>query len=218
MRRSRTIRLTLLAASTIALQACGEDVDATDVVVSDLAACVERFGAPAQAECQQTLAQAQARHAQTAPRYGSIEACREATGGECEMRPASLASDKALPGAGVAGIAIPVMAGVLISRMMADGTGRMVSPLHAGRPPGECPPGQNPPPPNCTPRGSNSSGVRHFYSGTSYAGTTPERRGAAAFTPSPAMASNIASARASGATSVQRGGFGASARGYSASS
>lgn len=216
MRRSRTIRLTLLAASAMALQACGEDLDATDVVVSDLAACVERFGASAEAECRATMADAQARHAATAPRYGSIEACREGTGGECQMAPASLASEKAVAGGGVAGFAIPVMAGVLISRMMADGTGRMVSPLHAGRPPGQCPPGQNPAPANCAPRGA--SGVRHYYSGSSYAGSAPERRGAAAFTPSATMAAGIASARATGATSVRRGGFGASARGYSSSS
>lgn len=215
MRRSRSIRLTLLAASAITLQACGEDVDTTDVVVPDLAACVERFGAAAEADCRATMADAAARHAATAPRYSSVQACREATGGECQEAAASLASDEALAGGG-GSVIIPVMAGVLIGRMMANGAGRMTTSLHAGRPPGECGPGEAA---NCAPRGStSSSGTRHYYSGNTYAGTAPERRGAAAFTPSAAMAASIMGGRAAGAASIRRGGFGASARGYSASS
>jgi len=216
MRRSRSIRLTLLAASAITLQACGEDVDATDVVVPDLASCVERFGQSAEAECRATISEAAARHAATAPRYASVAACRDATGGECETTPASLSSDKALANGG-GSVVIPIMAGVLIGRMMANGTGRMVSPLHAGRPPGECAPGQSPLQANCAGRGTTSSG-RHYYSGASYAGSAADRRGAAAFTPSATMASSIAGTGAARATTVRRGGFGASARGYSSSS
>lgn len=216
MRRSRSIRLTLLAASAVTLQACGEDVDTTDVFVPDLASCVERFGQGAEAECRATMTEAAVRHAATAPRFASVEACREATGGECETTPATLSSDKALANGGNS-VVIPVMAGVLIGRMMANGMGRMVSPLHAGRPPAQCGPGQNPMQANCATR-PTSSGGRHYYSGASYAGSAPERRGAAAFTPSATMASTIAGASAAGTTSVRRGGFGASARGYSSSS
>ena len=220
MRRSRTIRLTLLAASAIALQACGEDVDSVDVVVTDLAACVERFGADAQADCEKSMSEAQTQHALTAPRFASVEACREATGSECQVTAAVLPSDKAMLGSAVAGIAIPVLAGVMIGRMMDNGAGRMTTPLYAGRPPGECGPGMSPAS-NCTTTRSGSggsSGSRFFYAGSTYAGSAPARGGAVAFTPSPAMAATISAPRAGGATSISRGGFGASARGYSSSS
>ncbi|UPY34926.1 DUF1190 domain-containing protein [Sediminicoccus sp. KRV36] len=220
MRRSRHIRLTLLAASAIALQACGgEDVDAVDVVVPDLSACVERFGAEAQADCERSFAEGQARHALTAPRFASIEACREATGSACEVTPANRPSDKALAAAGLTSVAIPVMAGLMIGRMLEGGAGRVSAPLYAGRPPPQCQPGQ--PAQNCTTATSSSgssSGSRFYYSGSSYAGSAPERRGAATFAPSAAMASTIASPRAGAGTSIARGGFGASARGYSSSS
>jgi uncharacterized protein YgiB involved in biofilm formation len=135
MRRSRSIRLTLLAASAIALQACGsEDVDAADVVVPDLAACLERFGVAAQADCQRSFAEGQTRHIQTAPRFASVEACREATGGACEVTPAR-AADKALVAPGLASVAIPVMAGLMIGRMLENGSGRVTVPLYSGRPP-----------------------------------------------------------------------------------
>ena len=45
-----------------------------------------------------------------------------------------------------------------------------------------------------------------------------ETEGAAAFTPSPTMAATIAAPRAGGTATVARGGFGASARGFSSSS
>ena len=204
MRRSRTIRLTLLAASAVALQACGEDVDAVDVVVADTAACIERFGAEAQADCDRAMADAQAQHLRTAPRFASVEACRETTGGDCQVTPATLPSDKALLGT-AAGIAIPVMAGVLIGRMMENG--RTSMPLYAGRPPGECPPGA-PPAAGCTPprsgSSSSSSGSRFFYSGSSYAGSASPGRGAATFTPSAATASSLASARGGSNVTISR--------------
>lgn len=224
MRRSRTIRLTLLAATAMALQACGgEDVDAVDVVIPDLAACIERFGDAADTECRRTMREAQEQHVQTAPRFASLEACRDATGSACETTVANRPGDKALLGTTAAAIAIPVLAGVMVGRMMQDGSGRVTAPLYAGRPPGECPPGTPPgqPPNSCpstrTSSSSASTGGRSFYSGTTYAGAAPVRQGAAAFTPSPVMAATIAAPRAGGAT-VSRGGFGASARGYSASS
>jgi uncharacterized protein YgiB involved in biofilm formation len=225
LRRSRSIRLTLLAASAMAMQACGsEDVDAVDVVVPDLAACVERFGAEAQAECERNLADGQARHALTAPRFASVEACREATGSACETTPASRPSDKALAAPGLTSVAIPVMAGLLIGRMLENGSGRVTTPLYAGRPPPPCQPGQ--PTDECTTTTSSSGrssttssgGTRFYYAGGTYAGSAPERRGAAAFAPSTAMATTITAGRVGAASSIARGGFGASARGFSSAS
>ena len=216
MRRSRSIRLTLLAASAIVLQACGgDDVDVVDVVVTDLAACVQRFGPEAEADCRNSMDKAQAAHQRTAPRFASIEACQQANGGTCEITAADRPSDKSLLGGNAAGIAIPVMAGLLVGRMLDNGAGRVTTPLYAGNAPPECPPGQ----PGCqTNRTSSSSGTRFYYTAGSYAGSAAEGRGAAAFTPSPAMAATIAAPRAGGSTSIARGGFGASASGYSSSS
>jgi len=221
MRRSRTIRLTLLAGSAVLLQACGtEDVDMVDVVVPDLAACVERFGPQSQADCQKTMADAQLAHAQSAPRFANLAACRETTGSACEEAPANRPSDKSLLTSPATAIAIPVMAGVLVGRMLGSGSGRVTTPLYAGRPPRECPPGQQPPPPDCAPTSrtsASSSSGRHYYSSGSYAGSTAGQRGAAAFTASPAMAATLASPRMGGPATVMRGGFGASARGFGSS-
>ncbi|NCY25027.1 MAG: DUF1190 domain-containing protein [Alphaproteobacteria bacterium] len=219
MRRSRSIRLTLLAASAIALQACGsEDVDAADVVVPDLAACLERFGVAAQADCQRSFAEGQTRHIQTAPRFASVEACREATGGACEVTPAR-AADKALVAPGLASVAIPVMAGLMIGRMLENGSGRVTVPLYSGRPPSPCDPSQAVQDCTTASRGQtpNTGAMwRYYHAYGAYAGSAPERRGAAAFTPSTAIAADIASPR--NTATITRGGFGASARGFSSSS
>jgi len=223
MRRSRTIRLTLLAGSALLLHACGgEDVDSVDVVIPNLAACVARFGAGAQADCERTMANAQQEHTSSAPRFADLAACREATGSDCEEAPANRASDKALAPPTTGSIAIPVLAGVLVGRMMGSGAGRVTTPLYAGRAPRECPPGQSAALSDCAPAGSRSSGStggRYFYSGGSFAGSTAAgQRGAAAFAPSPAMATTLASSRIGGPATVARGGFGASARGFGSSS
>jgi len=223
MRRSRTIRLTLLAGSALLLHACGgEDVDSVDVVIPNLAACVARFGAGAQADCERTMASAQQEHTRSAPRFADLAACREATGSDCEEAPANRASDKALAPPTTGSIAIPVLAGVLVGRMMGSGAGRVTTPLYAGRAPRECPPGQSAALSDCAPAGSRSSGStggRYFFSGGSFAGSTAAgQRGAAAFAPSPAMATTLASSRIGGPATVARGGFGASARGFGSSS
>jgi len=229
MRRSRAVKLTLLAASAVALQACGDDVDTTDYVVTDVPSCVARYGSAAEAECEATFQQAQQQHLAAAPHYATVEECREATGGECEITPANRPSDKALltPGSVAGAVAVPALAGVLVGRMMDNGAGRVTTPLYAGRPPGECMPGlpAQPGAPACAPRGSSSSrgGGRFYYSGANYAGTTsnPVGRGSsAAFNPSPDMARTIATGGGAtmgraGTSSIARGGFGASARSYS---
>lgn len=236
MRRSTVVTLTILAAASGAAVYAfsGSDVDSTDYVVTDEAACMARYGSDAQADCDQTFRQARQQHLASAPHYATVEECRGATGGECETTPASRPTDKTLLTAGAVGaaVAVPVLAGVLVGRMMDNGAGRVTTPLYAGLPPGACPPpGQQPQPAGCTPRSSgsssSSSGARFYYSGTSYAGTTGSavsRGSSAAFTASPDMARTISTGSGSSAmgrvstASVSRGGFGASARGYSSSS
>lgn len=229
MRRSRTVTLTLLAASAVVLQACGDDVDATDAVVADVQACVTRYGASAQAECEQAFRQAERQHAASAPRFASAEECRAATGEACETAAAAVAQplgDKVQmgEGSGRSSLFMPALAGVMIGRMMADGRGRVTSPVYAGLPPGQCSPGA-PPSVACAPRSSSSSG-RFYYTGSTYAGSTGAavgRGGSAAFTASPDMARTISTGNgawsgARGPAAIARGGFGASARGFSASS
>lgn len=235
MRRSTVVTLTILAAASGAAVYAfsGDDVDSTDYVVTDEAACIARYGADAQADCQQTFQQARQQHLSSAPHYATVEECREATGSDCETTPANRPADKALLAAGAVGaaVAVPVLAGVLVGRMMDNGAGRVTTPLYAGRPPGECMPGVPPQPgaPACAPRGSSSSGSggRFYYSGVTYAGTTGStvsRGTSAAFTASPDMSRTISSGVGgsamgrSGTASISRGGFGASARGFSSGS
>lgn len=235
MRRSTVVTLTILAAATtgaVVYAFSGDDIDSTDYVVTDEASCVQHFGSDAQADCTDAMARARQQHSATAPHFATVEACREATGGECETTPATRATDKPLLGTAAAvgaGIAVPVLAGVMIGRMMDNGAGRVTTPLYAGRPPGECVPGAVSQAPGCAPRSSSSSGSgsRFWYSGTTYAGTTSgdvARGRSASFTASPDMARTISSGTGgstmgrSGSASVSRGGFGASARGFSSSS
>src|SRR5690606_25004540 len=106
MRRSRTVTLTLLAASAVALQACGDDVASTAFFATDTAACMARYGAQAEAECNAAMGQAQREHLATAPRFATVEQCREETGGECEATPARIA-DKGLLSGGGTSVAMP---------------------------------------------------------------------------------------------------------------
>lgn len=233
MRRSTVVTLTILAAASGAAVYAfsGDDVDSTDYVVTDEASCMARYGSDARADCEQTFRQARQQHLASAPHYATVEECREATGSDCETTPANRPGDKALLTAGAVGaaVAVPVLAGVLIGRMMDNGQGRVTTPVYSGLPPGACPPpGQQPQPAGCTPRssGSSSSGGRFYYSGTTYAGTTSNtvaRGGSAAFTASPDMARTISTGSGTtmgrvGTASIARGGFGASARGFSSSS
>ncbi|MCR0984405.1 DUF1190 domain-containing protein [Roseomonas populi] len=215
MRRSSKIALTLVAGAGIGAWAVGAfsgDRDEEGVLTSE-AACVERLGSDAGPECGDVFRDAAAEHARTAPRYASEQECREATGGECTGVGASKSA-----GATAASLFIPAMAGVMVGRLLADGT-RGAMPVYAGAapPPGACPPGATQPgcpPSNGSSRGSSgggggSGGRAYWYSGTSYAGTS-EGAGRNGF--------RAASATAEGGTMLARSAEAASGRSSSYSS
>ncbi len=215
MRRSTIVTLTLLAGSGVAFYALsgGEpDVDATDTLVEDEAACIARFGPGTEADCRATLAQARSQHLQTAPRFESLAACAEATGAACETVASPNPPGKVLA-PGLASVAVPVMAGVLMGRLWDNGQGRMTTPVYAGRMPAECGPGMAPGAAGCQPARSGSStgsGGRYYYSGRTYAGSSGAAvgRGAVAFNASPGMSTAIATPTRAGTASVVRSGFG----------
>ncbi|MBP0493510.1 DUF1190 domain-containing protein [Pararoseomonas indoligenes] len=231
MRRSSQIVLTLVAGAGItagAFAILGGDGEEEGVLTSE-AACVERLGDDAASECSNVFRSAEAEHVRTAPHYASAQECQEATGGDCT----SVGGSKSA-GATAASVFIPAMAGVMIGRLLADGT-RGAMPVYAGAapPPGACPPGatQQPgcPPANQSSRGSSGGGGRaYWYSGTSYAGTS-DAAGRGGFRAASATAeggtmlarsANTASSASSyygGRTASRSGGLGFSASAHSSS-
>ncbi|RYE95970.1 MAG: DUF1190 domain-containing protein, partial [Oxalobacteraceae bacterium] len=112
MRRSATITLTLLAGAGLGLAYCHNEPD-TDGVLESEAACVARLGDEAGSECADVFQSARVTHAASAPRFGSAEECRAATGAECTALDAGNAAS--VPGAPwaatAASVFIPTMAG-----------------------------------------------------------------------------------------------------------
>ncbi|WP_338661841.1 DUF1190 domain-containing protein [Pararoseomonas sp. SCSIO 73927] len=233
MRRSSKIALTLVVGAGLgagAFAALSGNSDEEGVLTSE-AACVERLGGNAAAECGEVFRSAVYEHARTAPRYASAEECQQATGGDCT----GIGGSKSA-GATAASLFIPAMAGVMIGRMMADGT-RGAMPVYAGAapPPGACPPGvagQPGCPPAQSSRGSGTSsgggGRAYWYSGTSYAGTSEAAgrggfRAASATTEGGTMLARSAgtasgtSAYYGGRTASRSGGLGFSASAHSSS-
>ena len=105
MKSSAPRRIALLgAASVMALAGCREEQ--AEVVVFDDPATCEASGVEAQV-CDEQYAQAQAEHAETAPRYDALAVCEEEHGvGACiqdEQRPS---------------IFMPLMAGFLMGQML----------------------------------------------------------------------------------------------------
>ena len=85
MRRSTTVTLTLLAGAGLGLVYCHNEPD-TDGVLESEAACVARLGYDASSECADVFQSARENHAGTAPRFGSAEDCRAATGADYRTR------------------------------------------------------------------------------------------------------------------------------------
>jgi uncharacterized protein YgiB involved in biofilm formation len=181
MRRSATVTLTLLAGAGLSLAYCSGDPDAEGVLETQ-AACTDRLGGDAAAECAEVFQSARVTHAATAPRFDSAEACRAAIGTDCtplENEPRAAG----VPWASAAGsVFIPAMAGVMIGRALADGT-RGATPVYAGGVPPACLPG-TPGVSGCPPASSSGSassggsatggGRRYWYSGSAFAGSSQD--------------------------------------------
>ena len=124
MKRSRVVRLALLgSASALALAACDEPTD-------PLASNKDFFQDPAQcarsyddATCKAAFAQAQEEHVNTAPKFGSREACEEKYGvGNCQWGQ-SQPGQQASSGGG--GFFMPLMMGYMMGNMMNRGAAGM---------------------------------------------------------------------------------------------
>lgn len=205
MRRSATIRLTLLSAASLAMAGCGGDPTTEDTIFGTEAACIRAYGSDGEAACRESFAAAAAEHRATAPRFTDMAACEAETGGRCE----TVAGKP-----GLAATIVPVMAGVLIGRALADAS-RPVMPVYGGRP--GCPPGAAPTP-ECQSRSGSSasgsgSGVRTSWS---YAGqpvaTTDGTGDARRATTTAAGAATLA--RVGTAGTVTRGGLGSAGRAF----
>ena len=130
-KRSSRVALCILGAAAFALAGCvEEEVDAA--AFPDLASCKAAAGSGGAlgqtpltaAECDSAFAEAQAIHAQSAPRYDSLKVCEEQHGeGACGSE------EQATGGSGMGGIFMPLLAGYLIGNMLNRG-GAAAQPLY----------------------------------------------------------------------------------------
>ena len=199
MRKTTAIRLTLLSAASLALAGCGDDAMSQDTMFANEAACIQAYGADGAAACRASFSAATAEHQATAPRFADVAACETETGGRCEatgLKP------------GIASTIIPVMAGVLIGRALADNS-RPVMPLYGGRP--GCGPGA-PGTPECQQRTSSGSRFSWFYAG-SQVGSSDATGDTRRVSTNAQGAGTLARVGTTG--SISRGGLGAAGRGFS---
>lgn len=123
-KRSRTVSLAILGAAAFGLAGCKQDE--TDArAFPDEASCVASAKEGnlffTEADCHTAFAEAQADHAETAPRYDSLAVCEEQHGaGNC-------GTDAAQGGSG-GSIFMPLMMGYMIGSMM-GGRGVASQPL-----------------------------------------------------------------------------------------
>ncbi len=220
MRRSASVQLTILSAASLALVACSKAPPEGETVFSTTEACMEAFGSNGQSACSTAFTEARTAHLATAPRFADAARCEAETGGRCE--------EVGKPG--LVSYAIPVMAGVLLGRALADGS-RPVLPVYGARAP-NCPPSAQPastgqatpgappaaecPPPGRSGSSTSSSGSRtHYWFGGQHMGSSDAAGSARALSPS-ATGTSALSGPAS--PSVARGGLGAAGRGFASAS
>ena len=202
MRKTRAIRLTLLSAASLALVGCGDDATNADTMFATEAACIQAYGSDGEAACRESFRAAAAEHEATAPRFADVAACEAETGGRCEATG---------PRPGTASTIVPLMAGVLIGRALADRS-RPVVPVYGGAP--GCLPGV-PAAPGCQPPGSSGSRSSWYYAGRQV-GTSDAAGVARRVTTTAAGAATLPGVGTGGV--VSRGGLGAAGRGFSAAS
>ena len=116
-KRSRTVALTILGAASFAIAGCREEqVEAQ--AFPDLASCqaaAAEGGLFTAAECEQTFAEAEQLHVESAPRYDSLQVCEEQHGeGNC-------GTEAQQTGGGAGSIFMPLLAGYLIGSMLGGG-------------------------------------------------------------------------------------------------
>ncbi|MCB5409513.1 DUF1190 domain-containing protein [Pseudogemmobacter faecipullorum] len=118
-KRSKHVALAILGATAFALAGCQEsEVEAQ--AFPDLQSCKEAAslaGYVTAGECETAFAEAEALHAESAPRYDSLAVCEAEHGaGNCGDGPAAQSG-----GGGVGSIFMPLMMGYLMGSMMGGG-------------------------------------------------------------------------------------------------
>lgn len=181
-KRGRKVALCIVGAAAFAVAGCREEqVEAR--AVPDLAACKAAAALDGEftaADCDAANAEAVALHAETAPRYDSLEVCEEQHGpGVCGTE------EQVAQGGGSGGIFMPLMMGYLMGSML-GGRGMAAQPLYR-----------------------NSSGQYTNATGSSTYGSNNGKAtvGASQFNKPPTTAGKAPMTKASVAS---RGGFGAS--------
>jgi len=115
MKRSKTIALVMMSASTIALTACDEPrVDAA--VYDSVQQCIDdsKFSQISPEQCEAQFAAASKQHAKVAPKYTSQADCEADFGnGQCETAPYQTRSGGS--------VFMPLMMGYMMGRMMGNG-------------------------------------------------------------------------------------------------
>ena len=117
MKRSRAVSLGILGAAAFGLAACQQEEQTDAAAFPDVESCVAaaaQNGWFTREDCAATFAEAQAVHAETAPRYESRELCEQ------EHGPEACAGDPAASSGG-GSIFMPLLAGYLIGQALGGG-------------------------------------------------------------------------------------------------
>ncbi|MEI4488278.1 DUF1190 domain-containing protein [Frigidibacter sp. MR17.14] len=122
-KRSRAVALSILGATAFALAGCRDDTVEAEAF-PDLASCkaaAAAGGVISSSDCETAFAEAQALHAESAPRYDSQELCEQEHGeGAC-------GSEVQATGGGAGSIFMPMIAGYLIGSMLGGNRGMAAS-------------------------------------------------------------------------------------------
>jgi len=212
MKRSRTIRLALLGASSaLTLAACDEAKDplAEGSFFRDPVECAQKLDRTA---CEASYAEARSEHLRSAPAFATREACEQSYGAaNCGWQETNVSPDQVqeprqgAAGAGGGGWFMPLMMGYMLGNTLG---GRGMMPGQAPMPGQSCGlPGQ----PACA-TGSSSSRT----GSTSTTGARPIYRNSSDQVFSGRTA--LGSSKIAAASTTSRGGFGSTSRSYSSSS
>lgn len=120
-KRSNRVAIAIVGAAAFALAGCREEqVDAS--AFPDLQSCLDQAtptGMFTAQDCETSFEQAEALHAEAAPRYDSLSVCEEQHGeGACGTEAAATQGSS-----GGSGIFMPLMAGYLIGNMLSGRSG-----------------------------------------------------------------------------------------------
>lgn len=191
--RSRTVALTILGAAAFTVAGCrDEQVEAQ--AFPDLASCQAAAGDGGLVtadQCAQAFSEAEALHAEAAPRYESLAVCEEQHGaGNCGSE------DQQVSQGGSGSIFMPLLAGYLIGSMLGRAGGGMAASQPMYR----------------TAQGgfTNAAGTTNFGSNAGRASMSQQNfaRPAATAGQAPMTRATAASRGGFGGASSARGGFG----------